>query len=70
LSRRVAIALLLIAVGAVYANSFDGAFVFDDFPAIVGNPHVRSLQPLSRSLSAPAEASVFMPRRTRGSGRR
>ena len=56
MSRRVAIALLLIAVAAVYADSFDGAFVFDDFPAIVENPHVRSLQPLSQSLGAPAEA--------------
>jgi protein O-mannosyl-transferase len=56
LSRRVAIALLLIAVAAVYADSFDGAFVFDDFPAIVENPQVRSLQPLSQSFGAPVEA--------------
>ena len=56
MSRRVAIALLLVAVAAVYADSFDGAFVFDDFPAIVENPHVRSLQPLGQSFGAPVEA--------------
>jgi tetratricopeptide (TPR) repeat protein len=56
LSRRVAIVLLLVAVVAAYADSFDGAFVFDDFPAIVENPHVRSLLPLSQSLSTTAEA--------------
>jgi protein O-mannosyl-transferase len=58
LPRRVAIVLLLIAVAAVYANSFDGAFVFDDFPTIVENPHVRSLRPLARSLSGPPEVTT------------
>ena len=48
--------LLLAAVAAVYANSVDGAFVFDDFPAIVENPHVRQLQPLADALAAPVEA--------------
>ena len=48
--------LLLAAVAAAYANSFDGAFVFDDFPAIVENPHVRQLRPLAGALGAPVEA--------------
>jgi hypothetical protein len=58
LRRNTAIVLIVIAVAAVYANSFSGAFVFDDFPSIVENPHVRSLLPLSRSMSAPPEVTT------------
>jgi tetratricopeptide (TPR) repeat protein len=36
-----------------YANSFHGAFVFDDVPGIVDNPSVRSLWPPARWLAAP-----------------
>ena len=41
-----------------YSNSFSGAFVFDDTPAIVENPHIRSLWPLTRAMSAPAQVTV------------
>ncbi len=42
-------ALLVVAAGAaVYANSFAIPFLFDDFFAIVSNPKVRSLEPVSR----------------------
>lgn len=33
--------------GAAYHNSFGGAFVFDDGPAIVGNPSIRRLWPVT-----------------------
>jgi protein O-mannosyl-transferase len=58
LPRPLAIAAIVLAVLASYANSFDGAFVFDDIPAIVDNPHVRSLLPLRDSLTAPAEVTT------------
>jgi protein O-mannosyl-transferase len=53
-------AALLIAVAAIvaYSNSFTGAFVFDDEPAIVENTRIRQLTPLSRSVSAPAGTTV------------
>jgi len=35
-----------------------GAFVLDDIPAIVENPHIRSLTPLARAIDAPAESTV------------
>ncbi len=47
-------AVVLAALGAaVYANSLGLPFVFDDRAAILDNPHVRSLWPLSQALSAP-----------------
>jgi Flp pilus assembly protein TadD len=51
---------LLIAAAAVasYANSFDGAFIYDDIPAIVDNPHVRSLWPIAGAMAAPAESTL------------
>jgi protein O-mannosyl-transferase len=58
LSRRLAIAGLVFAVFAVYANSFGGAFVFDDFPAIVESPYVRHLWPVGEALRAPAESTT------------
>lgn len=42
MKRRLAPALLLCAVAAVYLNSFRGAFQFDDFNVIVGNATVHS----------------------------
>jgi protein O-mannosyl-transferase len=53
LPRPLALVALVLAVLAAYAGSFDGAFVFDDLPAIVENPHVRALWPLSQVLDAP-----------------
>jgi len=45
---RVAVVLIAATVLVVYANALDGRFVFDDFPAIADNPHVRALLPLGR----------------------
>ncbi|MDQ5978707.1 MAG: protein O-mannosyl-transferase [Verrucomicrobiota bacterium] len=44
-------AALLLAMGLAYLNSFHGPFVFDDLPAIVHNPSIRSLWPLSGVLA-------------------
>src|SRR5512143_2117337 len=38
---KIDVALLIVAVLATYANSFKGAFQFDDFRMIVDNPAVR-----------------------------
>ena len=45
---------LVVAVGAVYANSLSGPFVFDDLLSIVENPTIRQLWPLSGPLSPPS----------------
>lgn len=49
--------LSAIAVSA-YAPSFRGVFVYDDIVAIVENPNIRSLWPLSAAMSAPPESPV------------
>ena len=46
-------ALLTALAAAAWANSLSAPFIFDDRPAILGNPHIRQLWPLSRALSAP-----------------
>ena len=51
-------ALLLLAGLAAYHNSFQGAFVFDDIPAIRDNPTIRALWPLTMPLSPPADTGV------------
>jgi tetratricopeptide (TPR) repeat protein len=43
--------VLLLGMGLAYLNSFHGAFVFDDLPAIVHNPSIRTLWPLSGVLA-------------------
>jgi len=51
--------LVLVALGAAaYWGTLDVPFMFDDDNAIVDNPHVRSLVPLSRSLTAPEQSTV------------
>lgn len=50
--------IIMLAVSTAYANSFNAPFTFDDNPAIVENPHVRSLWPLTRAMSAPQQSSV------------
>jgi len=50
--RLAAAALVLVAVVA-YANSFGGPFIFDDKPAILENPTIRQLWPLSSVLTPP-----------------
>ena len=52
-------AVLILTAGIwAYGNSFSGAFVFDDTPAIVENPHIRSLWPLTYAMSAPPQVTV------------
>ena len=53
-----AIALIVIAVAAAYANSLAGKFVLDDIPSIPGNPAIRHLWPLSDALTPPRGAGV------------
>jgi tetratricopeptide (TPR) repeat protein len=43
---RLAAAGLVALVLAAYANSFQGAFVLDDIPAIIQNPSIRRLWPI------------------------
>lgn len=51
--------LLIVAAGiVVYLTSFQGAFLFDDDPAIINNPNIRSLWPLQDAVSAPPQAPV------------
>lgn len=51
--RLVSIILLVLAGCAAYQTSFGGEFVFDDHAAVINNPHVRTLWPLSYAASAP-----------------
>jgi tetratricopeptide (TPR) repeat protein len=48
-------AVLVMALGAAYANSFHGPFIFDDAPSIVENPSIRSLE-FPGALTAPSSA--------------
>ena len=58
-SRQSILAGLLAAIAAfVYAPSFRGVFVYDDIIAIVENPNIRALWPLSEAMSAPPESPV------------
>lgn len=50
--------VLAAAALAAYANSFAGPFIFDDTEAILDNPTIRSVWPLSRSLAGPAQTST------------
>jgi tetratricopeptide (TPR) repeat protein len=50
-----AVALLVVAIGATYANSFHGPFVFDDTPSIVENQSIRQLGS-AQVLAAPPDA--------------
>ncbi len=53
------LALGIVAAGlAAYANSFAGILVFDDEPAIVGNPHIRRLWPIADAMSAPRDTTL------------
>jgi tetratricopeptide (TPR) repeat protein len=50
--------LAILAAGALtYANSLNSPFVLDDEDAIVRNPYITSLTPLSAAMSAPAQSS-------------
>ncbi len=51
--------LLIIAIGCiVYANSFSGAFVFDDASVILANPHIKQLWPPGEAFAAPPDSPV------------
>lgn len=48
---------LIVLVGlSAYANSLEGPFIFDDYPAIVDNPNIRTLWPLTSALSGSPQA--------------
>ncbi|MCB9916139.1 MAG: tetratricopeptide repeat protein [Planctomycetes bacterium] len=53
-----AVLVLLAAGAAAYANSLHGVFVFDDTYTIETNPNLRSLLPLSSSLTGPGGTTV------------
>ena len=57
-------ALLLLAVGLVYANSLGNQFEFDDFHTITDNPAVRSLDNLPRFFTDATTFSVLPANRT------
>ena len=48
-----AAAVIVLATGLAYANSFSAPFVFDDLKSITDNPTIRHLWPLSDVLSPP-----------------
>jgi tetratricopeptide (TPR) repeat protein len=54
--------LIVLAGGAAYAGSLDGAFVFDDQKAIVHNLTIRTLWPLWMPLSPPGEGVAVQNR--------
>jgi len=49
---------LVLAGSLAYSTSFPGVFVFDDKLAIVNNPNIKTLWPLTEAMSAPAEVAV------------
>ncbi len=57
-ARLLAPALLVAAALLAYGNSLHGVFLFDDQNSIVDNPHIRSLWPPGRALTAPPDASI------------
>ncbi len=50
--------VLCLATAIAYAPSFRGVFVYDDGIAIVQNPNIKALWPLTSAMSAPAESPV------------
>jgi protein O-mannosyl-transferase len=53
-----AVACIVSAAAWAYSTSFAGVFVYDDQFAIVENPNIKSLWPLTTALAAPAESPV------------
>jgi tetratricopeptide (TPR) repeat protein len=49
---------LAAAAWVAYSTSFAGVFVYDDKYAILDNPHIKSLWPLTDAMSAPPENPV------------
>src|SRR5262245_57081761 len=53
------IAIVVAIVASVaYANSFNAAFVYDDIPSIVDNPHLRTVWPITDAVRAPDESTL------------
>ena len=50
--------ILVVATLLAYSNCFSSPFVLDDDDAIVTNPTIRTLSPISRSLSGPPQSST------------
>ena len=48
----------MLAGLVAYRASFTGVFLLDDGPAIVHNPNIRALWPLTRAMAAPTEVTV------------
>jgi tetratricopeptide (TPR) repeat protein len=63
-TRHLPLALLLLAVLASYANSFENSFHFDDFHTIVENPAIRSLHNVPRFFTDASTFSVLPSNRT------
>ncbi|HEY1764706.1 MAG TPA: tetratricopeptide repeat protein [Opitutaceae bacterium] len=55
-------AVILLAAGLAYQNSFSGALVFDSDLAITDNPSIRHLWPLWSALNPPAGGSTVSGR--------
>ncbi|MFH1037178.1 MAG: tetratricopeptide repeat protein [PVC group bacterium] len=51
-------ALVIVAGCIVYANSFSGAFIFDDEAVILANPHIKQLWPPREACAAPPDSPV------------
>jgi tetratricopeptide (TPR) repeat protein len=49
--------LIILAAVAAYHNSFSGPFVFDDIAAIVDNPSIRHLWPITHALAPPLSSA-------------
>jgi tetratricopeptide (TPR) repeat protein len=49
--------LIIAAAFAAYHNSFSGPFVFDDIAAIVDNPSIRHLWPITRAMLPPLSSA-------------
>src|SRR5262245_42174574 len=52
------IAALIAVTALAYSNAFSSPFVFDDGSAVVDNLTIRSLTPISRTLSGPIQSST------------
>ena len=55
---RVLAAVLVVAGFGAYATSFAGVFIGDDTDAIVLNQNLKSLSPLSKAMTAPADTTL------------
>lgn len=49
--------LLVLVTALAYGNTFGGPFIFDDKPAILENPTIRRLWPLTEALNPPSLGS-------------